>query len=110
MPRKYKYIVMHCLPRISDEWTPIEDYLGQAEHTSKKDADIECKALRSIACPGNIKYRVNRVPIKPPARAGRKCVRCSPPSTQARGSGQARGLNPLWGPGRLQLLARGVRI
>ncbi len=107
MPRKYKYVVMHCLPRTSDEWTPIEDYLGQAEHTFKKDADIECKALRSISQASNIKYRVKRVKNKPPGRATRKCVRCSPPSTTARESGRARGRR---GPGRLQLLARGFRI
>ena len=110
MPRKYKYIVMHCLPKISDEWTPIEEYLGQAEHTFKKDADAECKALQSIAWVPNVKYRVDRVENESPnpsGRAPRKRGRCCSPSA-TRKSGTVRGLDG--GPGRPRPLPAIARI
>ena len=52
---------MHCLPKVLDKWTPIEHYLGQAEHTFKKDADKECRDLRSVSQASNIMYRVEKV-------------------------------------------------
>ena len=112
MPRKYKYVVMHRLPKVSDEWTPIEDYLGQAEHTFKTDAVIECNALKSQAISSNVQYSVTKVTNTPdaneqPGQAARKRVRRSPPSAATRDSGSARSPGLLrQGSGRPQLFTQ----